>query len=84
MTQPPAKRLVTEQNLEIKLGAFLTSEDVELITGNLYKMPDWNGTGPHPLRPTFVSAETCVIWPQPSAPLITAGYALPGDRWETL
>lgn len=52
------------------------------LGGNTYTMPIWDGEGPHPLRPTFNTESTIVVrWRQPTAPLTTSGYALPGDEW---
>ena len=54
------------------------------VAGNVYAMPDWDGVGPHPLRPTGLPEGTRVVWSQPFAPLTTPGYALQGDRWEAI
>lgn len=50
-------------------------------SANVRMLPVWNGSGPHPLRPTL-PAGFFVIWRQPSAPLTTSGYAQTGDEWE--
>lgn len=85
----PSVPLVHGHTIEQVAGLQTALDELtSAISGsNEYTMPVWNGVGTHPLRVNplngvVLPTSMVVTWRQPTAPLATAGYALPGDEWE--